>query len=69
MNEKAKELGLTGTHYSNPVGLHEEETYTTVRDTFTLTKYALQYELFKELGFEDKILLLYLHFYMPLYLF
>ena len=47
MNDKAKELGLTGTHYSNPVGLHEEETYTTARDTYTLTKYALQYETFK----------------------
>ncbi len=47
MNDKAKELGMSRTHYSNPVGLHEEETYTTVRDTYTLTKYALQYELFK----------------------
>ena len=47
MNDKAKELGLTGTHYSNPVGLHEEETYTTARDTYTLTKHALQYKLFK----------------------
>lgn len=26
MNMKAQELGLTGTHYSNPVGLHDEET-------------------------------------------
>ena len=48
MNQKAKELGLTGTHYSNPVGLHEEETYTTVKDTYTLTKYALQFEPFKK---------------------
>ncbi len=47
MNDKAKELGLSGTHYSNPVGLHEEQTYTTARDTYTLTKYALQYDLFK----------------------
>lgn len=47
MNDKAKALGLSGTHYSNPVGLHEEETYTTVRDTYTLTKYALKYDLFK----------------------
>ncbi len=46
MNDKAKELGLTGTHYSNPVGLHEEETYTTVRDIYTLSKYAMKYELF-----------------------
>lgn len=47
MNDKAKALGLSGTHYSNPVGLHEEENYTTVRDTYTLTKYALQYDLFE----------------------
>lgn len=49
MNQKAQELGLTGTHYSNPVGLHEEETYTTVRDIYTLTKYALQNETFREI--------------------
>ncbi len=48
MNAKALELGLGGTHYSNPVGLHEEETYTTVRDTYILTKYALQNETFKK---------------------
>lgn len=47
MNDKAKALGLSGTHYSNPVGLHEEETYTTARDTYILTKYALKYEIFK----------------------
>ena len=48
MNDKAKELGLTGTHYSNPVGLHEEETYTTVKDTYILAKDALQFEYFKK---------------------
>lgn len=48
MNSKAAELGLTGTHYSNPVGLHEEETYTTVRDTYILASYALQNPIFKE---------------------
>lgn len=47
MNAKAQELGLSGTHYSNPVGLHEEETYTTVRDIYTLTTYALKNETFK----------------------
>lgn len=47
MNDKAIELGLTGTHYQNPVGLHDEENYTTVRDIYTLTKYALQNETFK----------------------
>lgn len=47
MNAKAKELGLSGTHYSNPVGLHDEMNYTTVRDVYTLTKYALKNETFK----------------------
>lgn len=47
MNAKAQELGLTGTHYENPVGLHDENNYTTARDTYILTKYALQNETFK----------------------
>ena len=47
MNSKAQELGLTGTKYSNPVGLHDENNYTTVRDIYTLTLYALQNETFK----------------------
>lgn len=47
MNEKAAELGLTSTHYSNPVGLHEEENYTTARDVYTLMSYALKNETFK----------------------
>ena len=47
MNAKAAELGLTGTHYQNPVGLHDENNYTTVRDIYVLAKYALQNETFK----------------------
>ncbi len=48
MNAKAKELGLTGTHYQNPVGLHDQDNYTTARDTYILTKYALENKTFKE---------------------
>lgn len=48
MNNKAKELGLSGTHYSNPVGLHEEETYTTARDTYKLCVYAKKYDIINE---------------------
>lgn len=48
MNARAAELGLTGTNYENPIGLHHEENYTTARDTYILTKYALQNETFKE---------------------
>ena len=48
MNNKAQELGMTGTHYSNPVGLHDEGTYTTARDTYTLANYAKQHEIINE---------------------
>lgn len=48
MNDKAKELGLNGTNYTNPVGLHDDNNYTTVRDIYTLTKYALSNKIFKE---------------------
>lgn len=48
MNTRAAELGLTGTHYENPIGLHHEENYTTARDTYILTKLALENETFKE---------------------
>lgn len=48
MNDKAKELGLENTHYSNPVGLHDDDNYTTVRDIYTLTKYALNNKTFKQ---------------------
>lgn len=54
MNAKAKELGLTGTHYGNPIGLHDEDTYTTVRDIYTLTKYALKNATFKEICETDR---------------
>ena len=48
MNARAAELGLSGTHYENPIGLHHDENYTTARDTYTLTKIALQNPTFKE---------------------
>ena len=31
MNDKAAELGMTGTHYMNPHGLHDDNHYTTAR--------------------------------------
>lgn len=48
MNAKAKELGLENTNYANPIGLHDEMNYTTVRDIYKLTTYALENELFAE---------------------
>lgn len=41
MNEKAAELGCTGTHFSNVHGLHDENTYSTARDICRITDAAL----------------------------
>ena len=50
MNEKAVELGLSGTHYENPIGLHHEENYTTVNDIRILSEYLIKnYPLITEI--------------------
>ncbi|MBQ3108165.1 MAG: D-alanyl-D-alanine carboxypeptidase [Clostridia bacterium] len=41
MNEKAAELGMTGTHFVNPHGMDKDAHYTTVADMAKLTSYAL----------------------------
>ena len=40
MNDKAAELGMTGTHFVNPHGLHDEDHYTTASDLGKLAVYA-----------------------------
>lgn len=49
MNKKAAEIGMTASHFGNPVGLHDEQTYTTAADIALLTKYAMQYEALVEI--------------------
>ncbi len=49
MNDKALALGCTGTHYSNVHGLHDEDTYTTIRDVCKILDAALENETFRTL--------------------
>lgn len=49
MNQKAAELGLKNTHFSNPHGLADDAHYTTARSLAALTAYALQNETFEEI--------------------
>lgn len=49
MNEKARELGLTGTSYANPHGLDSEGNRSTARDLAKLTAAALQNETFRRI--------------------
>jgi len=44
MNEKAKALGMTNTHFTNPTGLEGDgQQYATVYDLLVLTKFALEH--------------------------
>ncbi|OPZ65334.1 MAG: D-alanyl-D-alanine carboxypeptidase DacF precursor [Firmicutes bacterium ADurb.Bin506] len=38
MNARARELGMTGTHFSNPEGLDDANHYTTARDILTMSR-------------------------------
>jgi len=49
MNQKAADLGMENTHFTNAVGLHEFDHYTTVKDLAILLNYALQNDTFREI--------------------
>ncbi len=49
MNEKAAELGLADTHFTNPHGLDHEEHYTTALDLAKLASYALENPTFAKI--------------------
>ena len=46
MNDEARRIGLTGTHFENPNGLDHENHYSTARDLAKLTAYAMENEIF-----------------------
>lgn len=41
MNDTAADIGCGNTHFSNPHGLFEEDNYTSARDMYLITKYAV----------------------------
>lgn len=49
MNEYAAQLGCTGTHFTNPHGLQDENHYTTPYDIYLMLKEALKYPEFMEI--------------------
>jgi len=46
MNDKARYLGLDGTHFENPNGLDSPSHYSTAKDLATLTAYAMRNPIF-----------------------
>jgi len=49
MNSRAKELGCTGSNFTNPSGLHQKEHYTTTKDLYFIAKEAISKPIIKEI--------------------
>lgn len=49
MNKKVNDLGLTNSHFTNPVGLDDGAQYSTTRDLVVVAKYAMQNSVFAEI--------------------
>lgn len=62
MNEEARRIGATGTHFVNPHGLTSSDHYTTAYDLYLFFNEALKYPVFREIigttsyttSYEDK---------------
>ena len=48
MNKEAVAIGATGTHFTNPHGLHDENHYTTPYDLYLILNEAVKYDLIRE---------------------
>ncbi len=48
MNVRANRLGCTGTHFTTPNGLHDDNHYSTARDLSKIAREALKHPLFAE---------------------
>ena len=49
MNSRAKELGCTGSNFTNPSGFHQEEHYTTTKDLFLISQKAIENNVIKKI--------------------
>ena len=60
MNQRAQELGCTGTHFVNPNGLHDPNHYSTAWDIYLFTREAMKNETFMKIcGTASYVCLLY----------
>ena len=50
MNQKASELGMANTHFTNPSGMQNENHYTTAHDLAILMKYCMENNTFRHLA-------------------
>jgi len=57
MNQKARDLGLTGTHFTNPCGIEDPNHYTTAYDLAVMAREAMQYETFRDIVIKTDIVM------------
>ena len=49
MNDKLRAIGATGSHFTNPTGLHDEDHYTTVYDIYLMLYTASRFDTFLDI--------------------
>lgn len=49
MNAKAKEIGCTGSNFTNPSGIHDENLYSTAHDLSLIARYAMNINTFRKI--------------------
>ena len=49
MNSKAQEIGCKNTHFTNPSGIHNDDHYSTAYDLALIGRYAMQYDVIKNI--------------------
>jgi D-alanyl-D-alanine carboxypeptidase (penicillin-binding protein 5/6) len=49
MNQKAKEIGMDNTNFTNSIGLHDDNHYSTCADFIKLEEYALKNDTFRQI--------------------
>ncbi|MBQ8053086.1 MAG: D-alanyl-D-alanine carboxypeptidase [Lachnospiraceae bacterium] len=49
MNKEARAIGATGTHFTNPHGLHDENHYTTPYDLYLILNEAVKYDMIRKI--------------------
>lgn len=54
MNEEVKKIGVKNTHFTNPVGMDDDNNYSTAYDIAQILKYALNNETFKTIFESDE---------------
>ncbi len=57
MNEKAREIGATRTHFVNPHGLHHPRHYSTARDLALIARYAMENPQFRAIVSQRKVMI------------